>query len=333
MISGVAADLLNPQPLEGVTLRALGSYRLRDLQQPERVYQLATPDLPNLRAALHWALGDAGERVLGQQMAGDLGPIFMQLTLLDEGIDWCTRAIASSDHVELRAEARLHYALSMLYNNRVRYPSSLVAAERALECYRKVDDERATVRALSQAAQQYARAGRFDEARPLADEAIERARAAGDVRLLGAAIRRCAASFPPSQIEEARALFSSAVALLRSLKSADEAAHVLEWWAEAEAAAEFFTRAVDLGIESLANITDPVRMYRTSNVAGYALAANDFECAQPFIAEALELAATARHPLLIAIAVGYSATLRLDDEPHEAARLFGYARARMTALN
>ncbi|MEO6912738.1 MAG: adenylate/guanylate cyclase domain-containing protein [Candidatus Baltobacteraceae bacterium] len=291
-------------------------------------------DLANFRAALHWTLDEGRDSLLGAQLAGDVAPIFLQLSLLDEGIEWGNRALQSIDGTAVAVRARLEYVLSMLYNNQVLYSRALESSKRAIALYRRTQDERGTIRALSQVAQQYARAGRFEQARPYSEEAIEHARAAGDARLLGGVIRRCAAALPPAQIEEARSLFGGAVTLLRSLQADDEACEVLEWWAEAEAAAECFERAVQLGVESLACAKEGVvRMYRTSNIAGYSLAANEFGRAQPFIREALTLAVQARHPLLMAIGIAYSATLRADGDPQEAARLFGYARARMSALN
>ena len=46
LLSGVTAALLEGSLPPGVTLRALGEHRLRDLSQPERVFQIVTADLP-----------------------------------------------------------------------------------------------------------------------------------------------------------------------------------------------------------------------------------------------------------------------------------------------
>ena len=46
LLSGITAALLEGNLPAGVTLRPLGEHRLRDLSQPERVFQLMTADLP-----------------------------------------------------------------------------------------------------------------------------------------------------------------------------------------------------------------------------------------------------------------------------------------------
>ena len=288
------------------------------------------PEIANVRAALQWALADGGDPQLGARLAADSGPLFIQLSLLGEGAEWCTRAL-TTDGIAPPVRARLEYMRSMFYNNQALVGPALAAAESALAAFLCTDDERGTVRALSQVAQQYARAGRFDDAKPKANEAIDRARATGDARLLASVTRRCAFSLPPSEIEHARSQFSGAAAILKAAHAGDEAAQVLEWWAEAEAAAGCFDRAADLAIQALSDADETGRMYLTSNIAGYMLAAGEFERAEPFTREALPLAERARHPLLIAIGLAYYSALRAREDARDGARLFGYARAQMAA--
>ena len=290
------------------------------------------PDLENIRAALHLTLEDAHDPLLGAQLAGDVAPAFITVSLLGEGVAWCDRALRSAVELPAPVHARLEYVLSMYFNNQARYADALAAAERAAALYRRTEDERGTIRALSQVAQQYARAGRFDDAKPYANEAIERARATGDAQLFAGVMRRCAFSLPPSEIELARTQFSGAVAILRSLRADDEACQLLEWWAEAEAAAGCFDRAIEIGTQALNCADESARMYRASNIAGYALAAGDFERATSYTREGLRLAVQAQHPLLTAIGIAYLAAIRARDDAPEAARLFGYARKQMSAM-
>jgi predicted ATPase len=288
-------------------------------------------DLDNLRAAVRWALFDGGEVLLGASMAADAAPVILHLSILNEGIAWCSAALEHELPSPLRG--RLEYALSMFYNNRGDYASALASAERALPLLREGDDERIVVRARAQVAQQYARAGRYEEAMPYASAALDGARTLGDARLLADVTRRGAFSLPPSEIDRARIQFAEAVALLEPLDAHDETSHLLEWWAEAEAAAEHYDRAFELGARALDRATnDRVRMHVNSNVAGYALAMGDDATAAPFARHGLELAIAANHPLLIAIGMAYVAAARADGNPAEAARLFGYARAQMAAL-
>src|SRR5919199_921450 len=46
LLSQATYDLVREHPLPGIELRNLGEHRLRDLQQPERIFQLVVPDLP-----------------------------------------------------------------------------------------------------------------------------------------------------------------------------------------------------------------------------------------------------------------------------------------------
>lgn len=291
----------------------------------------ALADIGNVRAALHWALDAGNDAQLGARLAGDAAPVFMQHSLLVEGTTWC-RTASAVDGTPVEVRARLAYVLSMFYVNQALDAEAVNAAERAVALFRQTGDERGTIRALSQLAQCYARARRFAYARPLADEAIERARASGDARLFANVTRRCAFSLPPSEIGLARSQFGGAVAILNALHADGEAAQLLEWWAEAEAAAGEFERAIELAVQALERGDDTARMYLTNNVAGYAIATGDFERAAPFAREALALARSAQHALLTAVACAYVAANLVTSNPLDAARLYGYARERMTAL-
>jgi class 3 adenylate cyclase len=46
LLSQTTSDLVQEELPPAVSLRALGSHRLRDLQRPEQVYQLLHTDLP-----------------------------------------------------------------------------------------------------------------------------------------------------------------------------------------------------------------------------------------------------------------------------------------------
>jgi len=288
-------------------------------------------DIDNLRAAVRWALFDGGDAPLGARMAADAAPLILHLSILNEGIAWCTTALDRDVPAPLRG--RLEYALSMFYNNHGDYVSAMASAEKALPLLREGDDERIVVRARAQIAQQYSRAGRYEDAMPFATAALDGARALGDAHLLADVTRRSAFSLPPAEIERARAQFGDALALLEPLDADDETSHLLEWWAEAEAASEHYDRAFELGTRALDCATnDRVRMHVNSNVAGYALAMGDAGRAAPFVRRGLDLAIAANHPLLMAIGIAYVAAARAEGDPADAARLFGYARAQMATL-
>ena len=168
--------------------------------RPEWLSQLS-PELDNFRAALSLDLEGAGDAERGARTAADLGPVFLRLSLLREGIDWCQRALLAAPDAPPHIVARAQYVLSMLHYNRGEIKTALDDAERAAALYEQASDERGTTRALSQLVQLYQRFSRGEEARELAVQAVARARALGDPRLLASVLQRCATAFEPRDIE------------------------------------------------------------------------------------------------------------------------------------
>ena len=73
-------------------------------------------------------------------------------------------------------------------------------------------------------------------------------------------------------------------------------------------------------------------MHLKSNLAFFSLALDDEESAGRYAREALALAAQARNPMMVPIAMSYIAVLLHDEEPERGARLLGYAEASLGAL-
>lgn len=312
---------------------ALGAqaYREFDSRQPAGWIETFAPDVDNFRAALSYTLEGSGDRRAGAQLAADCGVVFLRMELLGEGLRWCELARAVDD-APPAVRGRVEYVASMLYNNSRAYPRALEAAERAVEHYRQAPDERGLIRALSQTAHQYARAHRFDEALAPADEAIRRARALGDPHVLMTVLRRCAYALPPADVERARELFDEAAAAARDAGESAQLPYILQWWAGSEAAAGCYERAIDLARRALDGADDDTRMYIESDVTGYALACGKTEIAQAHAGTSLTLALNAQHPVLTALATAYCAPLLASREPQQAARVFGYAGARLAEL-
>ncbi|HEY8297152.1 MAG TPA: adenylate/guanylate cyclase domain-containing protein [Candidatus Baltobacteraceae bacterium] len=291
------------------------------------------PELDNFRSALAATLERDRDGALGAQMAADVVPIFMRLSLLREAIGWCEKALESRPTVDRAIEARLRYGLSMLYNNQMDLRKALENVERSVALYRQTNDARGLTRALSQLAQQYGRQARYGEAAALAIEALARARETGDRRLLAATLQRCAFSLGADDIETARAQFAESVALFRDLGRDDETGRALLWWADSESVAGCFARAIDLSNEALQIVGPAEKPFVLSNAAGYGLALGDYERAAGIVREAFALAAGISHPILTSLAIAYLAVLANRSDPLGAARLFGYARARLGELD
>ena len=291
------------------------------------------PDLDNFRSALDWTLEERNDPHIGARIASSASPIFLRLSLLGEGIRWGETALRSNGELDARIAARLHYGLSMLHNNQAALREAMHSAERAVVLYREAGDGRGLTRALSQIAQQYVRQGRRDEALTYAAEAIERARAANDKRLLAGTLQRCAYVFEANDIEQARKLFKECVDIFRSLGRDDETARALNWWAEAEGAAGHLARATELGLQALKIAGDDIRLFvLTSNVVSNMLALGRVDRSAPYAREALRLAAQTRHPIILPMSIAYLSIVIARERPREAARLLGYAKARFAAL-
>jgi len=310
---------------------AAHAYHEFDTHLPSGWLGRLAPDIDNLRAALEWTLEGQGDSQLGAQLAADCGPIFLRLEFLAEGLRWC--AVARSVRgLGTETAGRIEYVASMMHNNLGQNRQSLECAERAVAFYRDSTDARGLIRALSQVAQQCAKADRFDEAWAPAEEAVAAVRKLGEPRMVAGVLRRCAASLPPAEIARARLLFDEALAAAKSADERDERWRVLEWWSLSEAAAGWYETAMQLAKEALDSVDEDSRLYLEVNIASYALCAGRIAAAQAHVRRALALAVEARHPVLLALSIAFAAPLLAADDPRAAATLFGYASARLRDL-
>ncbi len=96
LLSLATAELVRAQLPDGAALRDLGEHRLRDLAQPEQIYQLDAPGLPDDFPPLrtHGKQGDARNILQSQPPAGEdqsaaEQPAWQQVKLPDmPGIDY-----------------------------------------------------------------------------------------------------------------------------------------------------------------------------------------------------------------------------------------------------
>lgn len=310
---------------------ATRAYDEFDSRLPEGWLDRLAPDIDNFRAALEWTLDGAGDRAAGAQIAADCGPIFLRLLLLGEGLEWCERA-RSVPGIAPATAGRVEYVASMLHTNLAETERAIVCAERAVSFYRESLDERGLVRALSQVAQLYSRARRFDDAAIPAAEAIRRARELAEPRVLVGVLRRCAYSLPPENIEEARGRFSEALDVARSASDAEEICLVLEWWADREAFVGSYERAIELASSGLESADRGREMFLHSHIASWALALGTLSAAEPHARRALVLATEARHAHVRALSIVHCSPFFAKEDPEAAAMLLGYAMERLENL-
>ncbi len=288
------------------------------------------PELDNFRAALKWALDEKNDVEFGALLAASLCPMFMRLSLLHEGIEWCRRALASGG-APAPVEARLYYGLSMLQHNQAEDAGALASARQAVELYKAANDERGLVRALSQVAQHLPIVNAYEEALPVAEEALEHARGLNDDRLLAATLQRCARVYKPSEIGHARRRFAQSVDIYRSLDRDEETARALVWWANAEADAGEFKTAVSISEQALGLASDDLKPFLASNLASLYVALGD-DRALTAARDALQLALERKHPIVLPQAMLCLAAMESDADPGNAAMLFGYVEARSRLL-
>ncbi len=74
------------------------------------------------------------------------------------------------------------------------------------------------------------------------------------------------------------------------------------------------------------------RTYIESDITGNAIALQAWHVAREHAHQAFELATSAQHPVLCALAIAYCAPLCADDDPEQSALLFGYASERLREL-
>jgi predicted ATPase len=288
-------------------------------------------ELDNFRSALQWTLVDGQDSILGARIAGGAGLILMRLSLLREAIEWCNRALSKGTFGDGSAEARVNYVLSMLYNNQGLESLILPAARRARDVSRLSGDSRVLVRALSQIAAQYPRTGTVEEATASADEAIALADEVNDRRLVAATLMRCARVREAQDVGSMRDRFMRSVSLFKSLGRDEDTSRALFWWAQAEAELSEYDRAAEIGLEALKISHSKFVIY--VSIAGYYLALEDLDRAEPMIREALILAKDDERPVLNAFATGYIASIYGLRNSVEAAKLFGFSEAVFAALN
>lgn len=284
-------------------------------------------DLPNVRAAFSWAIGADPE--LAARIAAFAAPLFLRLSLLDEGVGLCERALGVAVAIPGATEAPLRHSLSMLYNNLGRNDEALSQAFESAARYRELGEPRGLARALSQIANQSSLAGRFDDAGAAANEALKLVRELGDRRLLAATLRRCATSFGMKDASRMRAMYSECAMLFRSLGQHDDTARALQWWAVSEAVLGNYSEAVKHLTEAKQLAGEELAVAIAGDIVACSLSLGAHERVGSLAREALRLAAKSRHPIHLPFAISYVSALAQRCDAAQAARLWGYAWGRI----
>jgi predicted ATPase/DNA-binding winged helix-turn-helix (wHTH) protein len=166
------------------TLRRLGSAACRSRQADDGGAEAAEAAHPlgNLRSALEWSFGTAGDLSVALPLAGAGAAVFMDLSLLAECRGWCERALERMPEadrggpVEVELQAALGLALMFTRGNGEAVEQAL---ERALEVAVGLGDRWNQLRILGRLHVLHERTGDFDRASQWAERATMVAAAIG----------------------------------------------------------------------------------------------------------------------------------------------------------
>jgi len=310
---------------------------------PESAWLAQTlSSVENWRAALDWSLTMHGDAVIGQRLAAALR-VFFGLVSLAEGRRWSLAAAALIDECTPRPiAAKVSYAEAQFAIALFDYEAALSAAERALALYGSLDAgiEPALLHAIAGKSLVH----------------LER-RAAGEERLLQALAAVRALGHPRSlahvlatngsvarwlgDASTARANYSEAHAIWKSIGIESEAGLLAGHLAEIEFQSGDAQAAVDLNVEALAvqrALGYPYNVVACLlNMAAYLIALGQFDEAYAAAREAIELIRELQIDRLLPFAVqrmAAIAALQPQDDParslaakRRAAGLMGFVTA------
>jgi predicted ATPase/DNA-binding XRE family transcriptional regulator len=147
-------------------------------------------DSGDWRAALRWTLGERADVVLGQRLAGELGPYFSFFLATarntfffghEEGRRWLAAALGLlQPETPAASVAALHYARARIAGSLQEYRAELESSEIALDRFEEVGDALGTVRAQAALAHALIYTGGGARARGIAENAVMQARGLGE---------------------------------------------------------------------------------------------------------------------------------------------------------
>jgi len=289
----------------------------------------AEAELSNLRAALDWTVRQQNNPQLGARIAAASTVIFVRLSLVSEGVEWCERVLQEQIALPKLVEARIRYGLSMLYNNLGDTDYVLPQALLASTLFREAADNWGVASALSQTAQHWFRTGNPAEAQRAALEAASIARRYGDQRLLATTLQRCANILSSHGADTARSYHAESVKIFSALGRNDETARALARWGSWETENGEFERALTPLLQAKPIAGPDLAVHLAIDIAACYLALNMRSRAGPIIREAIAAATDHLHPIGTPMLLVYVGAMVVKVQPSEAARFGGFAQAQL----
>ncbi len=327
-----------------------GLERAWDTMPDREWFPHAQVELANWRVALEWALAKRGDVILGQRLTA-LPKILWRSFTLAEGRRWVRAALELVDeHTPDSLVARLEHAEASGDLGFGECKAALQAAKRALVRYRRACDVLGSGWAQCLAGGALALLGQCAKADLLLQEALKAGRTHGDRRLAASALKRIGdARRGIGDFTGARAAYTQALGLAQLIGADTSAETVAVSLADCEFLAGDPKTALRLMVDLLAarsveNPTAPLTVAAAHvNAAAYLITLGRYEEARVHANEALELGRRLGLAVPVALSLqrlALATVLRPQIEGRRcasvehagAARLFGFATARFTAL-
>ena len=296
------------------------------------------PEIDNIRVALDWAFGADGDPAVGIELAAASYPLWLLLSLMQEGRARLARATAALvPGTPKKLEAQLWYAYGFLSTGEPR-GRAVPALRRALALYRESGEPLDLGRTLSFCGLNLARTGQLTEGLAALEEARGHLSAAAHPKSLALCLTNLAiARTVAGEFGVARALLDEALAV-----GAHSGADFWVWRAliyQAEVA--FAEGQVDEAIAQAREVVALCRAARRTgllghalcNLAGYLVARGELEEAGAALREGLPLAQESElDAVLLAGGLQHLAAIAARENRLErAAQFIGYAHAFFSA--
>ncbi|HEV2673659.1 MAG TPA: winged helix-turn-helix domain-containing protein [Aliidongia sp.] len=290
-------------------------------------------DVENLRAALNWCFGAAGDAALGLELVGVAYAHWSARSLFSERRRWLDKAVARlTPATPPGVVARLWYGWSFAFS--LNDPAGLEPTLRAAALFREIGDQIGLARALVRGASAAAGSGDLADAEAYLREAEPILAPRGSSRILAVWFRTVGEiGYLAGDFAAARRAFIAGAEIARTIGSPRTLLDIRVSLAELEFSAGSVARAIEIAREALMDFDELPDRYdgmirATSNLAAYLLAADEFSEARCLSVRSLEAARIqGLHSAYVWMIERCALIVLEQGRPEQAARLLGYTNS------
>ena len=307
---------------------------------PNRAWNAqARSELENWRIAIHWAIGEAYDVLLGQRLIQTLSPVWSSIALA-EGRKWCRYGLdLISDTTPRAVVAGLEYTEGLLAFLAGDLDRGLPAARRALDLYRTLEDSPGMVKAQTIIGKMLSESGSPAEGEFALSDALQIASSIDSPILAavahqGLSLTRASAGDMDSArdhvtkaLEIAKAAAAERVAVVSGMVAAEVYFRAGDRSVTIDMARDALKVARDLGDEFAI-------MRALSNLATFSNACDRYDEAREAARGALEFSHLAQGSAVVAWTIQHLAMVAESrGDCATAARLLGFTRARLSKIH